>query len=60
VLSTELFVRNIDKCLGKMCNDSFYDSFIIFRQKSIEFKEIEDTILWLINKVMDCLRERKD
>ncbi len=54
MLSTELFVRNNGRDLGKMCNDSFYISFIIFPQKSIEFKEIEDTILWLTNKDMDC------
>lgn len=60
MLSTELFVRINVRDLGTICNDSFYISFIIFRQKSIEFKEIEDTIIWLTNKDMDCLRERRD
>lgn len=60
MLSTELFDGNYDKNKVKIGNDSFYVSFIIFPQKSIEFKEIEDTILWLTNKDMDCLRERRD
>lgn len=60
MLSTELFMIYFGKDSGKMSNPSFYVSFIIFPQKSVEFKEIEDTILWLTNKDMDCLRERKD